>query len=93
MLACLTKLQQEESKAKQECIKFMGSTRLALQDALKNKLGVHRADYHSSCFVGNHCDLIVDKYEVLTAVIDVKEKYDKFFEHYKLLDESQPFSD
>ena len=85
----LSSLQQEESAIKNECTKFMGTTRLKLQDILENKLSVNRSDYHSACFVGNHCDVIVERYAEITEVLaskpEVKEKYDKFFLYYKSL--------
>ena len=83
----LSTLQQEESALKKECTMFMGATRLQLQDILENKLGVNRADYHSNCFVGNHCDVIVERYteitEVLSSKPEIKRKYDDFFKYYK----------
>ena len=85
----LTKLKKEESSLKLQCSKFMGATRLKFQEILENKLKVNRADYHSSCFVGNHCDIIVEKYETITEVFasnpEVKKKYDEFLEVYKPL--------
>ena len=67
----------------------MGVTRLRLQDILENDLKVNRSDYHSSCFVGNHCDKIVEMFEKITEVFaskpEVKKKYDEFFEVYKPL--------
>ena len=81
--------QNEESKLKHDCMKFMGATRLRLQDILENDLKVNRSDYHSACFVGNHIDKIVDKLEKITEVFsanqEVKVKYDEFFGMYKPL--------
>ena len=83
----LAGLRKEESDFKQKCSKFMGTTRIRLQSILENDLKVNRSDYHSLCFVGNHCDKIVDKFEKITEVFssepDVKKKYDEFFEVYK----------
>ena len=76
----LSKLREEESHLKQDCSKFMRVTRLRFQKVLEKDLSVNRSDYHSSCFVGNHCDIIVDKFEQLIEVFsnhpEVKIKYD-----------------
>ena len=68
---------------------FMGAKRIMLQDILENDLKVNRSDYHSACFVGNHCDKIVEDYKKITEVFsskpEVQKKYDDFFEVYKPL--------
>ena len=85
----LSSLKQQESALKNQCKQFMGATRLNLQEVLENNLSVNRSDYHSSCFVGNHCDVIVERYAEVTQVLvskpEIKKKYDQFFEHYKPL--------
>ena len=85
----LSTLKQEESALKNKCKQYMGITRLKLQDVLENKLSVNRSDYHSNCFVGNHCDVIVERYAEVTEVLasnpEVKEKYDEIFLYYKPL--------
>ena len=67
----------------------MGASRLKLQKILEKDLKVNRSDYHSACFVGNHCDKIVDQYKKITEVFasnpEVRKKYDDFFEIYKPL--------
>ena len=67
----------------------MGKTRRQLQEILEKKLGVSRSDYHSHCFVGNHCDKIVDNYEAITEVLaskpESKAKHDEFLKLYKPL--------
>ena len=65
----LSTLKQEESALKNKCKQYMGITRLKLQDVLENKLSVNRSDYHSNCFVGNHCDVIVERYTEVTKVL------------------------
>ena len=83
----LSRFREEESHLKHNCSQFMGSTRLKLQEVLEKDLSVNRADYHTSCFVGNHCDIIVDKFEKVTEVLsskpEVREKYEEFFKYYK----------
>ena len=85
----LSSLKQEESSLKSKCKLFMGATRMKLQDILESKLSVNRSDYHSSCFVGNHCDVIVERFEEVTEVLasepETKKKYDEFFQQYKPL--------
>ena len=65
----------------------MGVTRLKLQEILEKDLSVNMSDYHSSCFVGNHCDIIVERYHEITEVLadhpEVKKKYDQFYLYYK----------
>jgi hypothetical protein len=85
----LSSLKQEESSLKSKCKLFMGATRMKLQDILESKLSVNRSDYHSSCFVGNHCDVIVERFDEVTEVLasepETKKKHDEFFQHYKPL--------
>ena len=84
-----SRLQQEQSSLKHQCTRLMGATRLKLQEVLEKNLGVSRSDYHSHCFVGNHCDKIVENYKVVTEVLaskpELKAKYDEFMECYKPL--------
>ena len=65
----------------------MGATRLRLLNILEDDNKVNRSDYHSMCFVGNHCDKIVDQFAKITEVFhsepEIKKKYDEFFEVYK----------
>jgi hypothetical protein len=83
----VSSLKQEQSGLKQESMRFMGVTRLKLQEILEKDLSVNRSDYHSSCFVGNHCDIIVERYHEITEVLadhpEVKKKYDQFYLYYK----------
>ena len=78
-----SKLKHDQPSLKNKCTNLMGSTRRKLRDILEKKLGFSRSDYHSNCFVGNHCDRIVAKYEVITEVLEskpeIKKKYDEFF--------------
>ncbi|XP_072023493.1 uncharacterized protein [Amphiura filiformis] len=51
-----------------EVVKNRGSFETNLNDTLK-KIGVQRQAYHSQCFVGNHCKIILSKIELLLDVI------------------------
>lgn len=53
----------------QEVLKSRGSLEKALNEKLENDLKVKRQAYHSQCFVGNHCKIILNKIDILLAVL------------------------
>ena len=47
--------------------KLMGTRKKELNRVLEQKLGVAKQAHHSQCFVGNHCTIVLEIYEKLTA--------------------------
>ena len=62
--------QAELKKVFDEISKDMGTAEKKLNEVLKEKLKVERQAFHSQCFVGNHCKIILAKHELLLEVLE-----------------------
>ena len=85
----LAAARMELSAKKGEALQYQGKHRRQLEEIMANDIGVHKCEYPSGAFVGNHCDKIVDNYEKLAVVLDdapeVKEGFLEFGAIYKTI--------
>jgi len=68
----------ELDKVYQQIIKERGPYERELNRVLEDDLKVKRQSYHSQCFVGNHCKIMLQKYEALVNVIRDHVDYLKY---------------
>ncbi|KAJ8018545.1 hypothetical protein HOLleu_43399 [Holothuria leucospilota] len=64
-----------------------GPKEIELNRILENDLKVQKRAYHSQCFVGNHCKIILQNVEKLLIVIDDKPLQTKLYELFSKLRE------
>ncbi len=72
------KQKEELDRIYAEVCKEMGPKERELNDVLENVLKVKRQSYHSQCFVGNHCRIILEKNDNLVNVIRGHSDHRKF---------------
>ena len=72
------KQKQELDRVYEQVRETMGPKERELNEVLENQLKVKRQAYHSQCFVGNHCRIILEKYEALVNVISGHDKHDMY---------------
>ena len=63
----------------------MGPLEKRLGEVLENELGVKKQAYHSQCFVGNHCKIILNQSEKLIDVLDGFEEQGAYRELFSRL--------